>query len=228
MKSRISVPWLVLLVFLCLHPTSAQKFEPSPQAKHLVSAREQLIPVRARDAFQKGVGSLDKRDAKRSLAHFQRAVAEFPEYYEAYYEMGMIQIALGRNEEAGESFARSIILSQGRYAEPYFGLGLLLDGLGESSAAEAMIRRGLELDVSSWIGRFVLAQVLFHQDRLDEAERNIRETLQRKPRFAMAHALLANICLRKHAYEAALTELEAFLRLAPNGQMSDRGQSTFR
>ena len=219
---RRLVAWLVLLVLLCFHPTRAQNFGPSPQAKRPVSARERLVPVQARKAFWKGVGSLDKRDAEKSLAHFQRAVAEFPEYYEAYCEMGMIQIALGHNGEAWKSFAQSIVLSQGRYAEPFFGLGLLLDGLGESSAAEAMIRRGLELDVSSWIGRFVLAQVLFRQDRLDEAERNIRETIRRKPRFALAHAMLANICLRRHAYGAALAELEAYLRLA---RMSSRARS---
>jgi hypothetical protein len=56
--------------------------------------RELSIPVRAGNAYKKGLDRLAKDDPAGSLVHFQRATSEFQRFYEAYFAMGLAQLDL--------------------------------------------------------------------------------------------------------------------------------------
>ena len=64
-----------------------------------------------------------KSDAARSLPHFQSAVALFPSFHEAYFNMGVADLKLLRITDAEWAFRKSIEVSGGQYAPPLFGLG---------------------------------------------------------------------------------------------------------
>lgn len=74
------------------------KLEPAdtPTARDPISSRELSIPSKAREAFEKGVALMqNKRDYQGALTQFQRAVQEYPPYYEAYAQMGVAYFTLG-------------------------------------------------------------------------------------------------------------------------------------
>lgn len=187
-----------------------------------VSLRELSIPERAANAFQKGIDRLSKNDPAGSLVHLQRATSEFPNFYEAYHAMGVAQMSLGHDEEAQQAFQKSIDASGGHYAEPHFGLSALLRNQQKFTEAEPIIRKALELAPSFGPGHFILAWTLFGLNRLDEAEKIAHEASTRAPKFALAHLLLANIYNRRSDYSEVVAELDAFLRLAPDGPLSDQ------
>src|SRR6266481_1057636 len=110
--------------FMDLHLRASN---PSPvrRTAYTVSVRELRIPGKARNAFEKGLARLAKNDADGSRSQFVRATATFPDYYEAYYHMGVADLRLGREEEAAQAFQKAIDLSGGRYAWAQFALGLL-------------------------------------------------------------------------------------------------------
>ena len=56
--------------------------------------------MQARNAFEKGLQRLAKHDAVGGLTQFERATTGFPDYYEAYYHIGVADLRLGREEEA--------------------------------------------------------------------------------------------------------------------------------
>ena len=245
MNQRLSA-WLLLGAFL-LWPLTAQGQEtnssttrrtilntPSFQAEDpseisrrtgpSVSARELSIPERARNAFTKGLDRLTKNDPAGSLVHLQRAASEFPNFYEAYYAMGVAHLSLGHQEEAERAFQQSIDASGGRYAGPHFGLSVLLCHQQKFTEAEPIIRKALELAPSFGPGYFTLAWALFGLNRLDEAEKNAHEALMRNPTLAPAHLLLADIYNCRSDFSAALVELDACLRLAPDGALTDQAR----
>jgi tetratricopeptide (TPR) repeat protein len=188
-----------------------------------VSVRELSIPERARNAFMKGIDRLYKKnDPAGSLVHLQRAASEFPNFYEAYYAMGVAHLSLEHQEGAEQAFQQSIDASGGRYAAPHFGLSVLLCQQQQFTEAEPIIRRALELAPSFGPGHFTLAWALFGLNRIDEAEENAHDALIRDPRLAPAHLLLAKIYDRRSDYSAVSAELEAYLRLAPVGALSDQ------
>ena len=194
----------------------------SGQNEYTVSARELKIPGKARGEFEKGLKSLAKKDLAGSLSHFKEAARTFPEYYEAYYHVGVVQTNLGRFDEAMEAFQTAVDLSGGRYAWAEFGFGYLLYREGKPEEAVTMIHKGLEQDGSQPFAYFILGLALLRLNRLDEAERSAREALLRNPSYGDAFLLLSDVCGRKHEYLAQLQGLDTYLKLEPNGTESER------
>jgi tetratricopeptide (TPR) repeat protein len=59
-------------------------------------------------------------------------------------------------------------------------------------------------------------------NRPDEAERSAQEALLRNPNFADAYLVLSNVAAGKRDYRADLQDLDAYLKLRPNGPASER------
>jgi len=189
-----------------------------------VSARELKIPWKARSEYEKGVVSLAKKDRTGSLSHFTKAAQAFPEFYEAYYQMGVVETSLRRLDEAMQAFQKSIDLSGGKYGWAEIGVGYLLYLEGKPEEAVTIVRRGLEKEESSAEAYFILGMALLRLNRLDEAERSAREALLRNPNYAEAYLVLSDAYGRRHEYGAQLQGLDAYLKLEPKGAESERVQ----
>ena len=195
---------------------------PSPvrRTEYAVSVRELRIPGKARNAFEKGLERLAKNDPVGSRTQFVRATAVFPDYYEAHYHMGVADLRLGREEDAAQAFQKAIDLSGGHYAWAQFALGSLLCRRGEYAQAETVIRKGLDVDGSPATGHLFLSVALFRLNRLEDAERSAREALLRRPGFALAYLVLADVHGRRGEYGMQLHDLDAYLKLEPDGPAS--------
>lgn len=203
------------------------RLKPTPVAQavrngYTVSVRELKISGKAHDEYKKGLESLGKKDLAGSRSHFTKAAKAFPEYYEAFYHLGIVEMNLGRMEEAMHDFQTAINLSGGRYAWAEFGLGYLLYLKGNAGEAETVIRRGLEQDGNSATGYAILGMVLLRLNRAEEAERSAREALLRKPDFAQAYLVLSDAYARRREYRRQLQGLDTYLKLEPNGAASER------
>ena len=120
-----------------------------------------------------------------------------------------------------EAFQKSIDLSEGRYARPQFAYGLLLCQQGNPREGETIIRHGLDTDPNSAEGHLFLGITLFSQDRLEEAEKSLREALLRRPQYADPYLVLADIHARKGDYQSQVLDLDTYLKLAPKSASSE-------
>src|ERR1700756_1585719 len=60
-----------------------------------ITAHQLAVPPNARAAFEKGVAKADSHgDSKGAVVEFQRAIKIYPQYYEAYAEMGTAYVRL--------------------------------------------------------------------------------------------------------------------------------------
>jgi Tfp pilus assembly protein PilF len=73
----------------------------------------------------------------------------------------------------------------------------------------------------------VLAIVYFEQGRFDEAEAMALKAGARAHHIADVHLLLAKLYLRKGNSDGVTEQLEAYLKEAPNGPVSDRIRQLF-
>lgn len=185
-----------------------------------VSVRQLSIPEKAKQAFRKGAERLAKKDWAGSIEEFQKAIAAFGDLYEAYYKIGIAQLQLKQTEEAATSLRKAIELSEGRYAPPLFALGLVLSNMGQHADAEAAVRAGLMLEPMDAAGQFTMAWVQYSAQKVGDAEKSALEAVRRNPNFAMAHLLLAQIHRRQNNLPALVEDLNAFLRLDPDGPRS--------
>jgi tetratricopeptide (TPR) repeat protein len=208
----IRIIWLLVgCLSLPVH-SSAQALKSS----NMVSVRELSIPPKAHQEFEHGIELLAKNDAAESLPHFQRAVAKFASYYESYYEMGVAYWKLERIADAEQAYRNSIELSSGLYTWSLVALGAVLNYQEKYIEAEEVLRRDLELDPTSWYGHFYLGWTLFGLNRLEEAEKNVREALSQETNSRETLWLLADIHIREKDYRAVVQDLDKYLKLDPD------------
>jgi tetratricopeptide (TPR) repeat protein len=190
-----------------------------------VSVRELSIPAKALHAYEQGLDCLAKKDPAGSLPHFRRAISKYADYYEAYDKIGAADLRLSRDSEAEQAFRKSIELSGGRYAHPLLALGAILDDREKFAEAESITRKGLDLEPDSWTGNYYLGFALSGLNRLDEAEKYVREALRQKTNFPQAHLLLADIHRREKDYRSLVSDLDEYLKIAPDGPASARAKA---
>ncbi len=192
--------------------------------KYMVSVRELKIPRKARHELEKGLQRAAKNDPAGSFAHLVKATQAFPGYFEAYYDIGVVEMTLGQQDEAEKAFQTSIELSGGRYARAYFGYGYLLCQEGKPHEAEKIVHRGLEMEDAAPDGYVILSEALRGLNRLDEAEKSAREALLRDPKFAGAYLALSDVAASKHDYREVITDLDIYLEMQPSGPGSKQAR----
>jgi tetratricopeptide (TPR) repeat protein len=215
-------PLLFLACFLCVPSHSSAQ---ALQSGNIVSLRQLTIPAKASHAFEQGMERLAKKDPGGSLPYFQRAILEYSGYYEAYDRIGAADLKLWRIDDAEQAFRKSIEVSAEQFAHPLLALGSILDSQKKFAEAESVIRKGLDLDPASWTGHYYLGMALFGLNRMEEAEKAVRESLLEKVEFPEAHLLLADIHSRQADYRSLISDLTEYLKLVPDGEVSARAKA---
>lgn len=192
-----------------------------------ISAHQLSVPHKAHDEFEKGLTLIYlKSDYRAAIAQFQLAIRDFPSYYEAYAEEGAALQTLQETGAAEEALRKSIELSSGQYAEAFFNLAALLTDSKRYAEAEAIARKGVAADKSSWRGPFELARALVALKQSDEAEKNAQQARDIMPDNPSVYLLLANIHIQKKDYPSIVRDLDEYLRLAPNTAEADQARKT--
>jgi Carboxypeptidase regulatory-like domain/Tetratricopeptide repeat len=215
----------VLTANIALHKTMAPKADITTTGDS-ISSRELNLPAKAQDALAKGRERLYQRhDAAGSLAFFRRVLEISPGFYEGYYLEGVAYTQQSQISEAEAAFHKAIDGSGRHYAEPYFALASLLTDEKQFSNAEQMAREGLASDPEAWRGHYELARALIGEGRPAEAEKSGLEARKRKADFAALYLILANIHMQLHNNEAVLDDVNAFLKLEPEGPASAQARA---
>ncbi len=192
-----------------------------------VSVRELSIPRKAHDAMQKGLKLLHiESDYERSLTQFQRAIKEYPDYYEAYAQMGMAHMNLGDTASSERMLRKSIALSDEQYVDAYYMLASLCTDGQRFAEAEPLARMAIELNANGWQGYFELARALYGLNNLADAQANATIAAELQPDHAQTYLVLANIHGRLHDYQELVNDLNAYLKLAPSEGPAEQVRET--
>ncbi len=190
------------------------------RSNFIVSVQNLRMAGKGRAAFEKGSRLLEKGDNAGSLPYLEKAIAQSPDHYLAYYNLGVAHSRLGHMAEAEQAFQKAIDLTKGTFALPQFGLGGILCQKAEFTQAEALLQRAVDMEPGSPIGKYYLGWAQFGLNHLIEAERSVEQALRRSENFAQAYLLLAKIHLRQLNLPAAVKDLESYLKLEPRNDQA--------
>jgi len=192
-----------------------------------ISAHELSIPHKPYDEFQKGLRLIySKSDYKGAIEQFDRAIKDFPNFYEAYAQEGNAYNFLGEMAPAEQAMRKSIELSSNQYPEAFFLLAGLLNNAKRYAEAEPIARQGVTLDGASWHGHFELARALSALKRIEEAEKSATKARDLKPDNSAVYLLLANIHIQLRNHVALKNDLDQYLKVAPSGLEADQARKT--
>lgn len=188
-----------------------------------VSARELSIPRNAREALQKGLVLMnEKSDYRGSIKQFERAIHAYPEFYEAYTDVGIAYLQLGNNGGAEPPLRKALEISQYHYVEAIAWFATLLNNTLRFVDAETLARRGLDFAPDSWQLNTELARCLVCLHRPGEAEKHARLASSLQPENALLYLVLANVHSQLANAPALLDDLTHYLRLMPTGAVADK------
>jgi tetratricopeptide (TPR) repeat protein len=182
-----------------------------------ISAHELSMPEAARKLMDAGKKKLYAgNNAEGALRDFEAAVAKAPDYYEAHYQMGMACLSVQKPADAEKYLRTSVTLSNQTYPEAVLALAILLLGRHDSADGEPLLRRGLELNPNSWVGYYELGKLELYRMRLEPALDAAKTAESLAPQQPKVYRLLSLIHLRQKNFQAAVTDLDTYIRLDPD------------
>jgi tetratricopeptide (TPR) repeat protein len=210
-------------VDITLHPEiditiRLHKLSNTAPAGDVTTAHQLSIPQKAHDAFDKGMAKAhSKADYLGAIEEFQRAIKNYPDYYESYAEMGLAHVRLKDFPSAEKDLRKSIELSSAKYAPPLMLLSMLLNDQNRSADAELVAHQAIAAKPKTWRGHYELGRALFSQQRVAEAEAAASTARDLKPENPDVYLLLSEIHRSTHNAPALLQDVDTYLKLAPQG-----------
>jgi len=161
-----------------------------------------------------GLACLEVDRVPDAIAALQRAVASNPRYADAYFRLGIALEKLGDIGGAIAAYDRAVKLLPS-LTEAWFRAGALFYTLGQRDEAIGCFRRAAATGGPTSFGRLGKARALLTEDRNQEAEQMLRETLVADPRNAMAYDLLGNLLSEFGRFDEARACFERAIAIAP-------------
>jgi len=161
-----------------------------------------------------GLACLEVGRLPDAIAALQRAVASNPRYTDAYFRLGIALEKLGNIGGAIVAYERATKLLPS-LTEAWFRAGALVYTLGHRDQAIGCFRRAAATGDRNSFGRLGKARALLTEDRNQEAEQVLRETLVADPRNAMAYDLLGNLLTEFGRFDEARACFERAIAIAP-------------
>jgi tetratricopeptide (TPR) repeat protein len=173
-----------------------------------------LQPSNAIILHDLGLACLEVGRIPEAIAALQGAVASDPRYADAYFRMGIALEKMGNIGEAIVAYDRATQLLPS-LTEAWFRAGALVYELGHRDEAIGCFRRAAATGGKTSFGRLGKARALLTENRNQDAEQVLRETLVADPKNAMAYDLLGNLLSEFGRFDEARACFERTISIAP-------------
>jgi tetratricopeptide (TPR) repeat protein len=173
-----------------------------------------LQPSNAAIQHDLGLACLEVGRMPDAIAALQRAIASNPGYADAHFRLGIALEKVGDIGGALAAYERATKLLPS-LTEAWFRAGALAYTLGHRDQAIGCFRRAAATGDRNSFSRLGKARALLTEDRNQEAEQVLRETLVADPRNAMAYDLLGNLLTEFGRFDEASGCFERAIAISP-------------
>jgi Tfp pilus assembly protein PilF len=183
-----------------------------------ISVSSMMAPKDAKKAYEHGLQALLKNKPNDAAKDFEKAVALYPKYADAWVNLGKVRLEQQSLEPARAALMKAME-SDPKLVAPYMELGLLAAKDANWQDSGKYLDRAVELDPvdfpQAW---YADAVANYNLKKYDAAEKDAREAVKLDPRHANPRSsyLLGLVLAEKKDYAGAAAELTAYMKLAPN------------
>jgi tetratricopeptide (TPR) repeat protein len=183
-----------------------------------ISVTSMMAPKDAAKAYEHGLQSLLKDKPADAAKDFEKAVAIYPKYADAWFKLGKVRIEQKQIEPARVALKKSIEADP-KLVAPYIELGLLAAKDSNWQESVKYLDRAMELDAADFPQAWYADAVAnYNLKQYDAAEKSAREAVKLDPKRINPRSgyLLGLVLAEKRDYAGAAAELTAYIKLAPN------------
>jgi tetratricopeptide (TPR) repeat protein len=229
MKNKLQLMFcFTSLAVICLFSVSnfAQDGGQKKGDAYSANAMFKDVPDPALEKFQKGVEKLQANDLKAALPFFESAVAEYPNFAAAYYELGNIYVKTNDLDKALRSFVKAIEIKPD-YTEAKYYVGYTHFLRNNLEVAAAIFEDVLKIKDTP-DAHYYLGMSLARLNQVDAAVPHLKAALAKKDdvTMALAHRTLGAIYMQKKQKAEAAAEFQHYLDLVPKAPDADKLKAT--
>jgi tetratricopeptide (TPR) repeat protein len=175
------------------------------------------VPKDAAKAYDKGLGAMGDGKLGPAQKQFERAVALYPDYAQAWSQLGEVLEQQSEPKEAAAACEHAL-QADPKYIRPYLQLMRLAVSDKRMGDVVALGYRAMPLNPVEFPGIYYYDAVARYElKHLDEAEKTVRRAIEidKTHEFPAAEALLGKVLADKGDPHGALEHFTKYVRLAP-------------
>jgi tetratricopeptide (TPR) repeat protein len=182
-----------------------------------------VIPEAAEQEFKLGSKEMDKKNWQEAKGHFQKAIAAFPKYAEAFNNLGQVDVQLQNGKDAVDAFlAATQIDPTMQQANLYLGQ-FYYENVKYKEAEPYLLRASADQPNNAQL-LTALANAQLQNGETDLALANARKvpSLPNHKQFAICHLIVAQALSGKGQDEEIAKEYREYLKEAPDSPLAPR------
>ena len=182
-----------------------------------------IVPEAAQQEFKLGSKEMDKKHWEEAKDHFQKAIAAFPKYAEAFNNLGQVEIQLKDGKNAVEAFRSATQIDPTlQQANLYLGQ-FYYENIQYKEAEPYLLHAAADQPKSAKL-LTALANTEIQNGESDLALANARKvpSLPDHKQFAISHLIVAQALTGKGKDDEIAKECEEYLKEAPDSPLAPR------
>lgn len=190
-----------------------EKESTPPAGESTVQAGFLSVPRKAQKALERAQTASRKGRHQQAVRHLNEALKLHPDFPEAYNNLAVQYLRLGRPQDALESLSRSLQLRP--TAEAYQNLGVVQMNQGRYEQAYEALRQALQLNPDDGQSIRSMGELYFRVGQYQTALEWFDKVSDEED--AMLELARGHCHLRLEHHPEALRHFETYLKLAPRG-----------
>ncbi len=187
----------------------------------LVAAVDLNIPEGARKEFEKANQFVAKRNWQKAIERLNKAIAIYPDYAEAYNNLGVVYGRLGDRTRNLEALQKAVSLND-HFAPAYLNLARMAIADRDLAQAEALLDKAVAIEPTNSQMLVLLANTELLNHHYDQALANCRKAHSgAQGPHAVAHYVAARVFEYENRPTDAVAELQIFLSEETPGPRAD-------
>ncbi len=173
--------------------------------------------VPAFESFIKAYMENNKPNARieKVIGLFRQAIQKDSEFWEAYYNLGIVYFNAENYPKALEQFNK-VISALPNFSKPYYGRGLIYLKQGNYDLALKDFKRVEEINPNDYQAHYYIGRVLRKQQKFVEAEKSLKKATEINPDFAPSYFEWGNVYYDQKNYRKAIEYYRSAAELDPN------------
>jgi len=166
-------------------------------------------------AIQYFTEALKEKDPNKQIELFNRAIKLNPDFFEAYYNRGIVKFYLNQNAAAIEDYDKAIELNP-KYAGAYYNRGIAKFHLNKTEEAMQDYDKAIELDPNHAKAYCNKGEVYFKLGQYEDALQCYEKARILNPKSKAAYCNIGNANLKLGKYPEAIEDYDKALAIDPD------------
>ncbi len=200
------------------YPAAVEKFKKALDLNPEHENARTAISNVAKNKFNEGNKSYRRRDLEGALQAYKEVLEIDDSFYQAHYQIGVIQSKMGNRALAIEHYLKALEYSPNFY-KGYYAMSLSQKANGNMEDALTSLAKAVEINPGYDKAYGAMGDIYIEQRNYDDAIKVLNTAIQVNPKYAKGYLNLGIVFADQEQYDSAISNLEMATSLKKKSYM---------